>query len=147
MEEYQFGDWVAGTREIATMELIFDEDHNGTSEEDRIFTDQDKDQEAELMDSAPSVYEDQDPMGSIVNFLNFSLSRDVVDARRVDVVDQDERVDVAHQDEQDQGQDVGNMLGVSGAVILLVSLVGMSVFTWYRRMHASVDFQKVMNNR
>ena len=130
---------MAGTREIATMELIFDEDHNGPSEEDRIFTDQDKDQEAELMNSAPSVYEDQDPMGSIINFLNFSLSRDVVD--------QDERVDVAHQDEQDQGQDVGDMLGVSGAVILLVSLVAMSVFTWYRRMHASVDFQKVINNR
>ena len=26
MEEYQFGDWVSGAREVAKLELIFDED-------------------------------------------------------------------------------------------------------------------------
>ena len=35
------------------------------------------------------------------------------------------------------------MLGISAAVIILVSLVGMTVIVWYRKMHGNVDFQKV----
>ena len=148
MEEYQFGDWVSGAREVATLELIFDEDEVEPDAENEVTTEE-KDNAVsttEYYSSVPQLHDDQDAMDNIIGFLNLSLSRNMV-------------LDVTDQEQQDQvwtwintscyftiwivQPGFGELLGISAAVIILVSLVGMTVIVWYKKMHGNVDFQQV----
>ena len=71
---------MTGTRKVASLDLIFDGDDYSTVK-DRTYTDQNLEVASvdELMDSAPEVHDDRDPMGSIIDFLSFNLSRNSVE--------------------------------------------------------------------
>ena len=91
MEEYQFGDWVSGAREVATLELIFDEDEVEPVAENEVTTATEEKDNAvsttEYYSSVPQLYDDQDAMDNIIGFLNLSLSRNIV----LDVTDQEQQ--------------------------------------------------------
>ena len=88
MEEYQFGDWVSGAREVATLELIFNEDEVEPVAENEVTTEEKENAVSTTeYSSVPQLHDDQDAMDNIIGFLNLSLSRNIV----LDVTDQDQQ--------------------------------------------------------
>ena len=91
MEEYQFGDWVSGAREVATLELIFNEDEVEPDAENEVTTATEEKDNAvsttEYYSSVPQLHDDQDAMDNIIGFLNLSLSKNIV----LDVTDQEQQ--------------------------------------------------------